>query len=227
MTQDYKQHWDEKFRAQEWGRYPPEDLVRFCGRHYKNTDRNSVKVLEIGCGPGANIWFLHREGFDVSGIDGSPSAIDQAYKRVSENAALNKHKPDLKVGDFSKLPWKDHSFDVVIDIFSLYANTSAIIDLTLKEVFRVLKPNGRFYSKLWGRDSTGYGSGVRLEDGTYDKIESGPCRDMGVSHFFDKPEIERVFKDFNTESIDEVLRTDRNGSVKIQEFHCQFTKTKL
>ena len=29
VAANYKDHWDDKFRAQSWGRYPPEDLVRF------------------------------------------------------------------------------------------------------------------------------------------------------------------------------------------------------
>src|SRR6218665_938871 len=65
----YTGHWDEKFRSRSWGRYPPEDLVRFMGRRFRAADKGAVKVLEVGCGPGANLWFMHREGFAVHGID--------------------------------------------------------------------------------------------------------------------------------------------------------------
>jgi hypothetical protein len=35
-----------------WGKYPPEELVRFFAAHYYEAEpRNAVKVLEIGCGP--------------------------------------------------------------------------------------------------------------------------------------------------------------------------------
>ena len=225
-AQDYKQHWDDKFKSQSWGRYPPEDLVRFMGRNFKEGDRGALKVLEVGCGPGANLWFLHREGYNVSGIDGSPAAIEQAAVRLhDENEALNSLAPDLKVGDFSLLPWGNEQFDVVIDIFAIYANTLEVINKTVSEVERVLKPGGNFYTKLWGRNCTGYGQGTELESGTYDDIPAGPCAHMGVSHFFDAAEIEQIFSNFESITIDVVTRTDRvRGDDVVEEYLCHFKK---
>lgn len=225
MTNDYIHHWDKKFRSRSWGRYPPEDLVRFMGRNYKHLNSSDIKVLEVGCGPGANLWFLHREGFDVSGIDGSETAIEIASQRLKdENSELNPKFPDLRAADFSELPWEDNQFDVVIDIFAIYANTTDVIVKVLNEVHRVLKPQGRFYSKLWGRGCTGYGQGTKIEEGTYDNIPKGPCYDMGVSHFFDETEIKDIFQNFQIDAIDTLHRTEQNGNVKIEEYMCQFTK---
>ena len=62
--------WEEIFKTQGWGKYPPEELIRFIARKYSHEpNRKSIKILEIGCGPGANIWYLAREGFTVYGID--------------------------------------------------------------------------------------------------------------------------------------------------------------
>lgn len=226
LKYDYKQHWDKKFRTRRWGRYPPEDLVRFMGRNFgSRDDRNVIKILEVGCGPGANLWFLHREGYDVCGIDGSPAAIDIAQERLAkENAGLNAIAPDLRAGDFRELPWGDDSFDCVIDIFAIYANTLPAIRQSVSEVYRVLKPDGLFYTKLWGRECTGYGAGQELEPGTYDDIPSGPCAGMGVSHFFDRHEIEDIFSMFETTAIDVTTRTDVLRDYKAEEYHCQFRK---
>ena len=60
------------------------------------------------------------------------------------------------------------AFDVAVDIFALYANTTDVIRGALAEIARVLKPGGLFYSKLWGTGCTGYGLGRQLEPGTYD-----------------------------------------------------------
>lgn len=162
---DYSQHWDDKFSTRKWGRYPPEDLVRFVGRNLKNADRDAVSVLEVGCGPGANVWFLHREGYQVAGIDGSPAAIDKARIRIeTENEGLNSVNPDLRVGHFSSLPWTDQSFDLVIDIFAIYANTIDVIGQTLDEVYRVLRPGGRFLFQALGDSNHGLwpGEGDRI-----------------------------------------------------------------
>lgn len=222
---DYNQHWDDKFSTREWGRYPPEDLVRFMGRNFKIANRDEISVLEVGCGPGANVWFLHREGYRVAGIDGSPAAIDKARIRIeAENEGLISANPDLRVGNFSSLPWTDQSFDLVIDIFAIYANTIDVIDLTLGEVHRVLKPNGRFYSKLWGTKTTGFGHGREIEFHTYDDISVGPCRDMGVSHFFDADEIRQRFAIFQIDAIDTIVRSDTIIDSDIEEIICQCTK---
>ena len=37
-------------------------------------DRRSVRLLEVGCGPGGNVWYMAREGYQVSG-DGSAVAM--------------------------------------------------------------------------------------------------------------------------------------------------------
>ncbi len=223
---DYTKHWDEKFSSRPWGRYPPEDLVRFMGRNFRNAEKAAVKVLEVGCGPGANLWFLHREGFAVHGIDASPAAIDIASRRLAtENAGIPSPPPDLHVGNFARLPWPDACMDVVVDIFAIYANTLDVIDSVLAEVERVLKPGGLFYTKLWGRNCTGYGEGTRLEEGTYDAIPAGPCRDMGVSHFFSRAEIdERFGRRFEPIAIDVVARSDVAAAQQIEEFHCQLRK---
>lgn len=225
---EYAQHWDEKFSTRAWGRWPPEDLVRFMGRNFKHVkDKSKVGVLEVGCGPGANVWFLHREGYAVSGIDISPAAIDIARKRIAtENQECIAPAPDLRVGNFARLPWPDGGFDVVADIFALYANTLPVIESALAEIARVLKHGGLFYSKLWGRRSTGYGTGKEIEPGTYDAIEAGPCAGMGMTHFFSREEIARVFgRHFTPIAIDTIFRTDEAAHQEIEEFHCQLRRT--
>ena len=222
---DYIRHWDDKFSSREWGRYPPEDLVRFMGRNYRDVDHGEVSVLEIGCGPGANLWFLHREGYRVAGIDGSPTAIAQAGHRLSEeNRQLNKAEAELEVGNVVELPWQDNGFDLVIDIFAIYANTVEVIDKALEEVYRVLKPGGRFYSKTWGTGTSGFGSGIEIEPHTFDGIAHGPCFEMGVSHFFDEAEIRRRYQKFQIDAIDTIRRSDAVIDSQIEELICQCHK---
>jgi 2-polyprenyl-3-methyl-5-hydroxy-6-metoxy-1,4-benzoquinol methylase len=76
--------WEQIFASRPWGKYPPEHAVRFVDRNfYRIPDRANTRLLEIGCGPGANIWFMAREGFGVSGIDGSRTAIKLAGERLA------------------------------------------------------------------------------------------------------------------------------------------------
>src|SRR5690349_11778017 len=94
--------WETVFKSQEWGKYPPEQVIRFVARNfYAARDRKSVRILDLGCGTGACAWYMAREGFSVSGIDGSETAVRTAMLRLSEENL----SADLRVGDYLHLPW--------------------------------------------------------------------------------------------------------------------------
>ncbi len=215
-----KGYWEKIYASRAWGQYPPEELVRFIARNFKDTtNKSEVRVLEIGCGPGPNIWYLVREGYSVSGIDGSPAAIQQAEERlIADELPHIKPEVELKVGDFSSLPWVDESFDVVIDIEALYANLMSDIKSTVTEIHRTLKPNGLFFGKMFGIETMGSNSGKMLEIGTMQCPEIGPCTGNESAHFFTRDEINDLFSGFSDISIDQVNRTDHNGAVKISEW---------
>lgn len=209
-------YWENIFASRGWGAYPPEELVRFIARSFRNvSDRSQVSVLEIGCGPGPNIWYLAREGYAVAGIDGSPTAIRQAEQRLQSEGLP---AADLKAGDFSSLPWPDASFDAVIDVAALYANTMPTIRATVAEIVRVLKPGGLFFGKMFGDESTGSDSGTMLEPGTRHKPTKGVCAGNEVAHFFSREELPNMFSGFSRLAVDRVHRTDHGGEIDIVEW---------
>ena len=65
-------YWEDLFSTQDWGKYPPIELVKFIAKNfYSKEDKKDIRILELGSGTGANLWFCAREGFRVYGIDGS------------------------------------------------------------------------------------------------------------------------------------------------------------
>jgi cyclopropane fatty-acyl-phospholipid synthase-like methyltransferase len=109
--------WEEKYSAGHAERYPWDCIVTFVYRYYpRDKQKQDVRILEVGCGAGSNLWFAAREGFDVTGIEGSASAIQYAQERFK----LENLKGDLRVGDFTALPFTDNTFDLVIDRGSTY-----------------------------------------------------------------------------------------------------------
>ena len=96
----WDQTWEAIYQTRGCNRYPSEEVIGFIMRHFsKVPDRKQVKILEIGCGQGANLSFLAREGFDAYGIDGSKTAIEKS-KEMLKADGLNAH---LQVGDFVEL----------------------------------------------------------------------------------------------------------------------------
>ena len=80
-----------------------------------------------------------------------------------------------------KICLDDKSFEVVIDIFAIYANDFLTTN-TISEINRVLKKGGYFYTKLWGKDQ-GYGTGTIIEDGTYMDIKKVLAKIWGLLIF--------------------------------------------
>lgn len=225
LTARNLQNWDEIFRSRGgWGRYPPEELVRFTARTFPDLDKRGYS-LEVGCGPGANIWFLAREGFRVAGIDGSSSAIGMARDRLhAEGLEKAAQEADLQVGNFAQLPWRDGTFDLVIDIEAIYANVIEVIRSTISEIHRVLKPGGWFFAKMFGPETSGITTGRQLEPGTTEDPADGALHGKGIAHAFVEDELRREFAAFSELALDWVLRSDRNGANRIFEWLVQARK---
>ncbi|MEP6667794.1 MAG: class I SAM-dependent methyltransferase [Chthoniobacter sp.] len=196
--------WEEIFQRQDWGKYPPEHVIRFVARRfYKAPDRSAVRLLDLGCGPGACTWFMAREGFAVSGIDGSPSGLRKAAEYLSREGV----SADLRTGDFVKLPWPDDYFDAVIDNASLYSNRYADCQLVCDEVFRVLKPGGHFQSANFSDRTWGYGLGEQVEENGFINIPEGPLQARGFSLFFGQAQIDALYRRFTDVSVEKASWT--------------------
>lgn len=213
-------NWEPLFASRAWGRYPCEELVRFISRQFAQaSDRSQVKVLDFGCGPGRNVWFMVREGFSVAGIDGSPTAIRQAAERLAADSLPNGlPRVDLRCDNFCHLPWADGTFDAVVDIEALYANSMPIIRQCLAEVHRVLKPNGTFFGRMFGDSTTGAHTGEQIEPGTSANPTEGPCGGYGVAHFFSEEEFLPLFEAFASVSVDSLRRSIGGNSTQIFEW---------
>jgi len=95
-----------------------------------------TKILDVGCGTGANLDFLQSQGYQADGIDKSEIALSFCRQR------------GLKVRQSltNQLDYTDNSFDLVmaLDVLEHIANEQE----TLKEIKRVLKPGGIFVATV-------------------------------------------------------------------------------
>ncbi|MEN9530896.1 MAG: hypothetical protein RIQ83_120 [Pseudomonadota bacterium] len=210
--------WNSVFKNQEWGKYPSEDLIRFIARNfYSIKNRLDVKVLELGCGPGANIWFLAKEGFSFCGIDCSSTAIEQASLRLDKEFPNWRQHSELIVGNANDLPYASESFDAVIDnecICCLDFKTA--ID-TYNEAWRVTKYNGKLYSRTFSSGSWGDGCGEHTGYNRWICTE-GPLTGKGQSRFTSLEDVFELVKNYNVDSIEKITRTENNMKNTVSEF---------
>lgn len=207
--------WEKIFQESEWGKYPAESLIRFIANNFYHKRNGGIKILEVGCGPGANIWYLAREGFEVYGIDGSPTAIAKAKDRIADEG----FNAQLKVGDIMTLPYDDCFFDAVIDVECLYCNDRKDTKAILGEISRCLKDDGLFYSRTLADDMYVGNTQTKVGHLEYKEISDGPIAGKGYARLIDKAEMSSLYGTFFTiRSIDKLEYTIDNGSMKVSEW---------
>src|SRR5438105_11463355 len=68
--------WDLTHASYQWGTYPDDHVIEFIDKYYKNApDPAAVRFLDLGCGSGAQTFFIAEGGFTVDGMDASQFAI--------------------------------------------------------------------------------------------------------------------------------------------------------
>ena len=126
-----------------------------------------MRVLDAGCGPGRNLVYLLRSGFEVFAVDESGAAIAETRRLA---AALAPHLPqdNFRVEPVERMSFAGAGFDVVLSSAVLhFARDETHWMSMVKEMWRVLKPGGVFFARL--ASSIGIEDQVRpIADGRYD-----------------------------------------------------------
>lgn len=95
-------------------------------------------VLDVGCGAGRHVIYLGGRGFQVSGIDISPSGIKLTQEACAERGITF----DGHVSGMDSLPFEDEMFDGALSTSTIHHLRRAGVAKALAEVRRVLKPGG-------------------------------------------------------------------------------------
>jgi SAM-dependent methyltransferase len=119
-------------------------LSSFVSRIVQNLNNPRPRILDVGCGTGANLEMLADFG-DAEGVDVSTEALDFCQTRGLQN---------VRQGEAEHLPYEDQSFDLVtgLDVVEHLDDDVG----GLREMRRVLRPGGRAllfvpaFMFLWG-----------------------------------------------------------------------------
>jgi SAM-dependent methyltransferase len=119
-------------------------IASFVEEICRNFKDRRPRILDAGCGTGANLMLLSQFG-ETEGVDVSPDALAFCRQRGLEN---------VRLGTAEQLPYEDGRFDLVtaLDVVEHIDDDVA----GLREFRRVLKPDGRIllfvptFMFLWG-----------------------------------------------------------------------------
>ena len=103
------------------------------------------KVLDLCTGTGDLIRFIKKYSNNITGVDFSENMLKIARKKFKDTEFIE--------ADCTQLPFADNSFDIITmgyGLRNIENRTKA-----LKEVYRVLKPNGKFLHLDFGEKNNG------------------------------------------------------------------------
>lgn len=95
-------------------------------------------VLEVGFGTGLNLPYYPSQVTRVTAFDVNPGMIPLAQKQI----AASRITVDYLVLNGESLAFADNTFDTVVSTWTLCSIPK--VDHALREIYRVLKPGGRF-----------------------------------------------------------------------------------
>ncbi len=104
--------------------------------------RTGESVLDVGCGTGTLAIAAKRRvgpAGRVFGLDASREMIARARKKATGTGA----EIDFQLGSAEALPFSEATFDVVLSTTVFHCLPDRARHLCIREMARVLKPNGR------------------------------------------------------------------------------------
>ncbi len=155
--------------------------------------KENQKILDVGCGRGELVFNSALKGARAFGIDYSKAAIRIAMKAVQGFPKGVRKRIRLKASNAKKLGFPDNHFDTIffIDVIEHLHKWEG--EFALKEMLRVLKPNGKLIVHTgWMKKKLGLGE----KYSAIAKIIVSPFLGLVFGKqkkFFPKPSIKQVF----------------------------------
>ncbi len=100
----------------------------------------SGRAITLGCGVGRETIYLAKNGFDVIGLDFSPTAIKRARRRAKAEGV----EVQFIVDDLTNLQNVHGTFDLVMDFGALNDLGQDARDLYMQNVFPLTRPGGHY-----------------------------------------------------------------------------------
>jgi len=186
----FSQEWEYIYRANtHMSIWPWSDVVSYVHRYAKPVD-NFKRVLEMGCGAGANIPFFLQIGVDYWGVDGSHNVVAKIHEKYPELTTK------IIVADFSQSIPFEGEFDLVVDRSSLVHNTTTAINRCLMMIFKRLREGGKIIGIDWFSSAhQDANKGLEVDSHTRCRIPDGHLAGTGTVHFCDQEDLLRLLTD--------------------------------
>lgn len=124
-------------------------LVSWLNAEAAGRVRPGARAVVVGCGLGDDVIELLNRGYDASGFDISPTAIDWARRRFPDQAEA------FMVGDLLGLPSRfRHRFDLVVEVYTIQSVEPPAREAMAAAIAQLACPRGLIVAIARGRDES-------------------------------------------------------------------------
>ncbi|PVI01964.1 putative tocopherol O-methyltransferase [Periconia macrospinosa] len=174
-TDFYLEGWGQSFH---FCRYPhgPEPMPRAMARHehylaHRLELKSGMTVMDAGCGVGGPAKEIAKFiDCKVVGLNNNDYQV-QKGREIARKEGVDSEVVDFVVGDFMRIPFPDNTFDAVYAIEATVHASS--LQAVYSEIYRVLKPGGRFGVYEWVMKSASFDPSVEQHIALRTGIERG------------------------------------------------------
>jgi len=169
--------------------FKADPLARKSLRYMKNTGR----LLDVGCGEGADSVFFAKKGFEVTAIDSNELYLGRLRSFIKDNgyAGLS-----VKYGDVISYPYRKNYFDVINCLLVGCCMKRSDFEMLVAMLKQTLKRSGIIIMSLRNyldEEFTEYASSEKMiEPNTFRKKEDC-CK---IRYFIERNRLRESFSDF-------------------------------
>jgi len=203
--------WDKRM-AHEGAEYttPDPELVK----RIIELDAKGRAALDLGCGAGRHLVFLAEQGWYVTGVDWSHSALARAHQTLQES----NQQATLVKGDVRRLNFDVATFSLIITTNVLNHGKIADFKRALREIKRVLRIGGTAVFSVPSTLNAPLDANLNwIEEQTLvpaDGLEAGIPH-----HFFTDAELSEACANFREAVIDRVVEPLPPGIAPLHPEH--------
>ncbi|MFA6417203.1 MAG: class I SAM-dependent methyltransferase [Patescibacteria group bacterium] len=163
------------------------EFLEFINQH----DFKERRVLDIACGNGKYLVFLKSLGFQVTGIDSSPTAVEMSKNVLADSEAV-------KLADMYEYQPAPEYYDLIISIAAIHHGLKEQVAAAIKRICAGLIPGAYAFITLPDNEGSSHWTMMTEHEEVAPGVRvplSGP--EKGLPHSsYTRAEIEAMFADF-------------------------------
>jgi SAM-dependent methyltransferase len=197
--------WESSFKAKQamWGFEPADTAMATLALFQENGLKN---ILIPGFGYGRNAKVFTDNGFQVTGIEISETAIDLAQKHYGANVKVYH-------GSVNDMPFDQKVYDGIFCYALIHLLDASERIKLIKNCYNQLKPGGYMVFVAISKNANTYGAGEELSKDRY-KTRHGV-----KLYFYDSASVEKEFGQYGLLEANEIKEPAKNrGKTPSQKF---------